>query len=341
MNLEGFSKKGMELGDSPEQINKEHQNNLREQYLNTVKKLALQKMKNDLMFEGLLGASIRRLSSIGLDISRESILKDVQHEIIKQRSLSDFVDVETNDFSTNLTDSVYKMDSSVLEKNQQYVNQLKNNIVDAPKEQQEVSIIQNSIPRESVIQGHNEHQEEIPELENAKEAISQKLDWAMQQPNEPTIVKGEKNIQSSIWDDLNGLDKKSGEYSKKFETIYEIQVERLALLKINNNPNFNSQLDLAVQNILKSTDRIPNAREQLLYDIDFYISHSYSNIKNNTNERDNIINDIIQKMYPEGGEYVPINDVKKQLESYSMEQLEELKSQYLAQIQEQQTHMHR
>ena len=50
MSLEGFSKKGMELGNSPEQIN-ETKNDLRQQYINAIKKLALQKMKNDLLFE--------------------------------------------------------------------------------------------------------------------------------------------------------------------------------------------------------------------------------------------------------------------------------------------------
>ena len=49
MSLEGFSKKGMELGNSPEQIN-ETKNDLRQQYLNAIKKLALQKMRNDLYF---------------------------------------------------------------------------------------------------------------------------------------------------------------------------------------------------------------------------------------------------------------------------------------------------
>ena len=48
MSLEGFSKNGMELGNNPEQIN-ETKNDLRQQYLAAIKRLALQKLKNDLL----------------------------------------------------------------------------------------------------------------------------------------------------------------------------------------------------------------------------------------------------------------------------------------------------
>ena len=62
MSLEGFSKRGMELGNNPEDIN-ETKNDLRQQYLSAIKRLALDKMKNDILFEGKLGATIRNLSS--------------------------------------------------------------------------------------------------------------------------------------------------------------------------------------------------------------------------------------------------------------------------------------
>ena len=83
MSLEGFNKKGMELGDNSEGIS-ETKNDLNQQYINTIKRLALQKMKNDILFEGTLGATIRKFSSLGLDVSRESILKDIQDEIYRQ-----------------------------------------------------------------------------------------------------------------------------------------------------------------------------------------------------------------------------------------------------------------
>lgn len=39
-------------------------------------------------------------------------------------------------------------------------------------------------------------------------------------------------------------------------------------------------------------------------------------------------------MYPNVTEYVPVNDIKRQLETYSEEKLEEMIGQYEAQIQE-------
>ena len=85
MSLEGFSKSGMELGNNPEDIN-ETKNDLRQQYLSAIKRLALDKMKNDILFEGKLGATIRNLSSMGLNITRENIIKDIETEITRQKS---------------------------------------------------------------------------------------------------------------------------------------------------------------------------------------------------------------------------------------------------------------
>lgn len=87
MSLEGFSKKGMELGNDPEGIRKTKNatDDLYTDYLNSVKRLALTKMKNDFMFEGQLGAVLRRLTSLGFNVTRESILKDIQTEINKQQ----------------------------------------------------------------------------------------------------------------------------------------------------------------------------------------------------------------------------------------------------------------
>ena len=116
MSLEGFSKKGMELGNNPEQIN-ETKNDLRQQYLNAIKKLALQKMKNDLLFEGSLGAAMRNLSSLGLEVSKESMLKDIETEVNRQRMSFDLempsVNIETPNISVE---------------NQSEIEQLKNNL---------------------------------------------------------------------------------------------------------------------------------------------------------------------------------------------------------------------
>lgn len=95
MSLEGFSKRGMELGNNPERIN-ETKNDLSQQYINAIKRLALEKMRNDILFEGILGAAMRNLSSLGLDISRESMLKDINREVNKQMMSHDInFDIET------------------------------------------------------------------------------------------------------------------------------------------------------------------------------------------------------------------------------------------------------
>ena len=116
MSLEGFSKKGMELGNSPEQIN-ETKNDLRQQYINAIKKLALQKMKNDLLFEGSLGAAMRNLSSLGLEVSKESMLKDIETEVNRQKMSFDLempsVNIEVPNISVE---------------NQSEIEQLKNNL---------------------------------------------------------------------------------------------------------------------------------------------------------------------------------------------------------------------
>lgn len=85
MSLEGFSKRGMELGNDPEGLS-ETKNDLRQQYLSAIKRLALEKMKNDILFEGKLGATIKNLSLMGLNITRESILRDIETEITRQGS---------------------------------------------------------------------------------------------------------------------------------------------------------------------------------------------------------------------------------------------------------------
>lgn len=88
-SLEGFSSRGMELGNDPEGIRKSTinstQDELIRQYKTSVKILALEKIKNEIIFEGLLGASIRNLSSRGLNVSKENMLKDIEMEVMMQR----------------------------------------------------------------------------------------------------------------------------------------------------------------------------------------------------------------------------------------------------------------
>ena len=202
MSLEGFSKKGMELGNSPEQIN-ETKNDLRQQYLNAIKKLALQKMRNDLLFEGSLGAALRNLSSLGLDVSKESMLKDIETEVNRQRMS---FDIEMPNVSIEVP--------NVNAENQSEIEELKSNLgsifESAPVQEQKPIYNSGTIPREPAIQNTqpyettikntssqinqpvqtpvNNEQEIRQQLQQAQEEIKQKLEWAKQQPNEPTMT---------------------------------------------------------------------------------------------------------------------------------------------------------
>ena len=202
MSLEGFSKKGMELGNSPEQIN-ETKNDLRQQYLNAIKKLTLQKMRNDLLFEGSLGAAMRNLSSLGLDVSKESMLKDIETEVNRQRMS---FDIEMPNVSIEVP--------SVNAENQSEIEQLKSNLgsifESAPVQEQKPIYNSGTIPREPAIQNTQPYETTInntssqinppvqtpvnndqvirQQLPQAQEEIKQKLEWAKQQPNEPTMT---------------------------------------------------------------------------------------------------------------------------------------------------------
>lgn len=202
MSLEGFSKKGMELGNSPEQIN-EVKNDLRQQYLNAIKKLALQKMRNDLLFEGSLGAAMKNLSSIGLDVSKESMLKDIETEVNRQRMS---FDIEMPNVNIEVP--------NVIAENQSEIEQLKSNLgsifESAPVQEQKPIYNSGTIPREPAIQNTqpyetiinntlsqinkpvqtpvNNEQEIRQQLQKAQEEIRQKLERTRQQPNELTMT---------------------------------------------------------------------------------------------------------------------------------------------------------
>lgn len=202
MSLEGFSKKGMELGNSPEQIN-EAKNDLRQQYLNAIKKLALQKMRNDLLFEGSLGAAMRNLSSLGLDVSKESMLKDIETEVNRQRMS---FDIEMPNVNIEVP--------NVIAEKQSEIEQLKSNLgsifESAPVQEQKPIYNSGTIPREPAIQNTqpyetiinntlsqinqpvqtpvNNEQEIRQQLQKVQEEIRQKLERTRQQSNEPTMT---------------------------------------------------------------------------------------------------------------------------------------------------------
>ena len=178
--------------------------NIKQQYLNAVKRLALDKIKNDLLFEVKLGTAMKNLSSMGLNVSKESMLKDIEREVNRQRMSLDF-DIP----------SVVDTPNTSVER-QSEIEQLKNNLgsifESAPVQEQKPIYNSGPIPREPAIQSTQPYettinntssqinqpvanqtpisneQEVRQQLQQAQEEIKQKLEWAKQQPNEPTMT---------------------------------------------------------------------------------------------------------------------------------------------------------
>lgn len=177
MSLEGFSKRGMELGNNPEGLS-ETKSDLRQQYLSAIKRLALEKMKNDILFEGKVGATIRNLSSMGLNITRESILKDIETEITRQRS-----DLSWDEYATQKAEEINnrlgamnaslniptsfeelpkkEVEIDVIDETKSQIESLKNNLSglfeSTPTQAQKPINTSGTIPREPTIQSTQEH----------------------------------------------------------------------------------------------------------------------------------------------------------------------------------------
>lgn len=148
---EGISNGG-EIYDSQTNM----QSDLERDYLNTVEMLALQKLKHEILFEGMLNSSIRRLSSLGIEISKEKLMQDIQKEMLMQDIQKEMempsIDLdfgyEQSSISTNTNDDV-----------QNQVNWLRNNlgnIFESAPIKQGNSMAKSSLPRESTIQVVNE-----------------------------------------------------------------------------------------------------------------------------------------------------------------------------------------
>lgn len=134
---EGISNGG-EIYDSQTNI----QSDLERDYFNTVKMLALQKLKHEILFEGMLNSSIRRLSSLGIEISKEKLMQDIQKEMGMSSIDLDF-DYEQASASTNTNDDAQNQINGLL-------NNLGNIFESAPVQQGDL-MVKSSLPRESTI----------------------------------------------------------------------------------------------------------------------------------------------------------------------------------------------
>lgn len=118
MNLEGFSKKGMELGDSPEQLYKEHQNDVMTRYRSSIRRLADMKTNEPLLFNGMLESAIRRFNSEGLNVTKESVLEDVKKELSSR-----FFDLDDDVYNNGIIENS-ELNNSINNENQVVDDQL-------------------------------------------------------------------------------------------------------------------------------------------------------------------------------------------------------------------------
>ena len=143
--------------------------NLHTEYLNSIKRLALTKMKNDFMFEGQLGAVMRRLTSLGFNVTRESILKDIQTEINKQKL----------DFNL---DSLFE-NSSELDVQLQTSSKAEVMPSPLPKVQAMGTVLENEVepshlePQQQNLYSEQEKQTVNTQLQQAQKELAEKLAW--------------------------------------------------------------------------------------------------------------------------------------------------------------------
>lgn len=280
MNLEGFSKKGMELGNNPEGLN-ETKNDLRQQYLSAIKRLALDKMKNDILFEGKLGATIRNLSSMGLDVTRENIIKDIEAEIARQKS-----DLSWDDY---FPQQVEERPIEVVDETKAQIDSLTSDLSrifeSTPVQKPQQTFTTGGIPREPAIQSPEKYDIPRNNLSNVYE-----------EPINQTSVHTEGEKQEIIEQLQN---------EESFDEIYDSTIKKLTELKRTNNPNYEIELTNAVKTLSSLTDRISDVRGQIESDIDYYMDNVKESQQINSpiqqasqdeSKKDNLINQIMASM---------------------------------------------
>ncbi len=103
MNLEGFGKRGMELGDDPEGI-KETKNPLHEEYLSLIGLLVNEKRYGGALFDSMFEYALNKLHSLGLNITSEKLMDEVNKEFNRTMSMEDLEKLleDIGDFSEDM-----------------------------------------------------------------------------------------------------------------------------------------------------------------------------------------------------------------------------------------------
>ncbi len=323
---------------------------LKDRYLKEVKKLALEKMKNDILFEGKLNSIMRSLTSLGLNITRESLLRDIEKEIRNQQL--DFGSSSISYSNSNVDKELESLKSNlgnIFESSPQLVQEQQPVFQTIFKEpsKESTSGVENN--RETSVEQSKETKELQEQMKQAQEELAKKFEWAQQQPNQPMFATINNNKPESLpeW----AKDKGTSEYSnlnkehqeQDFDKIYDLEIKKLTPLKQNNNQNYEVELANTISKLSTLTNKIPNIRAQIESDINYEISKknqikSSQPVQQEQQIKNEIISKIINSMNMAGefsfgdisiSERIDImQNVKNKLNSKSMEELQILLSSY-------------
>lgn len=333
---------------------------LKDRYLKEVKKLALEKMKNDILFEGKLNSIMRNLTSLGLNITRESLLRDIEKEIRNQQL--DFGSSSISYSNSNVDKELEALKSNlenIFESSPQLVQEQKpvfQTISNAPSKESAFGVQNN---RETSLEQSKETKELQEQMKQAQEELAKKIKWAQQQPNQPKFTTINNNKPESLpeWTKDKGTSRYSNlnteHQEQDFDRIYDLEIKKLAQLKQSNNPNYEVELTNTIRKLLTLTNKIPNIRAQIESDINYELNKqnqikSSQPVQQDQQMKDEIISKIMNSMNRAGefsfgdisiSERIDImQNVKNKLNSKSMEELQILLSTYQFNQEENQRH---
>lgn len=203
-------------------------------YQKIVERLALNKIRNELIFKGMLDAQLRSFARDGITITREQLIQDINKEVARQRTSFDLNNEDTDTFIENLDDVMQRLSSAqsqsqqIISDQEQQIERMKNNLENifesAPAQTQPSVNANSTIPKEPSIESasvksalestvqqpvHTEQEKkEIREqMRQAQDQLSKTLEWAKQQPNEPqfTSTRSDNIEEAPEWTKDRGV----------------------------------------------------------------------------------------------------------------------------------------
>lgn len=146
-----------------------YQSNLEQEYKNTVKRLALNKMRNEIAFESFLNAAIRKLYSLGLEVDKNDMMRDIQKEINIQSIMLQMGD----DFVMDVPNKSTNSEIDYLKSNLENIFGGKvNSSFEQPMQTSEFT------PREPVTQSNDYYEELMAETQKMTQQCEELQEWS-------------------------------------------------------------------------------------------------------------------------------------------------------------------